>query len=87
MRTAGRDKECGVRIYYMFLSVHYKYAASFCTIKGLGIIVTIAADYMILPFVQPYAHQKDGKTAFLNDYRIIVEFQNQFTACAKIVIS
>lgn len=49
MRTAGRDKECSVRIYYMFLTIYYKYAASFCTIKGLGIIVTIAADYMILP--------------------------------------
>ena len=47
MRTAGRDKECSVRIYYMFLTIYYKYAASFCTIKGLGIIVTIAADYMI----------------------------------------
>ena len=76
MRTAGRDKECSVRIYYMFLTIYYKYAASFCTIKSLGIIVTIAADYMILPFVQPYAHQKDRKTAFFTDYRIIVEFQN-----------
>ena len=76
MRTAGRDKECGVLIYYIFLSVHYKCAAAFCTIKSLGIIVTIAADYMILPFVQPYAYQKDGKTAFFADYRIIVEFQN-----------
>ena len=76
MRTAGRNKECGVRIYYMFLPVYYKYAASFCTIKSLGIIVTIAADYMILPFVQPYAHQKDRKNVFFTDYRIIVEFQN-----------
>ena len=55
----------------MFLPIYYKYAASFCTIKSLGIIVTIAADYMILPFVQPYAHQKDRKTAFFTDYRII----------------
>ena len=76
MRTAGRDKECGVRIYYMFLPVYYKYAASFCTIKSLGIIVTFVAFNMILSFVQPYAHQKDGKTAFFADYRIIVEFQN-----------
>ena len=76
MRTAGRDKECGVRFYYMFLSVHYKYAAAFCTIKSLCIIVAFVAFNMILPFVQPYAHQKDGKTAFFTDYRIIVEFQN-----------
>ena len=59
----------------LFLSVHYKYAAAFCTIKSLGIIVTFVAFNMILPFVQPYAHQKDGKTAFFADYRIIVEFQ------------
>ena len=60
----------------MFLPIYYKYAAAFCTIKSLGIIVTFVASNMILPFVQPYAHQKDGKTAFFADYRIIVEFQN-----------
>lgn len=61
MRTAGRDKECGVRIYYMFFPIYYKYAASFCTIKSLGIIVTIAADYMILPLFSPTLTKKTGR--------------------------
>ena len=61
MRTAGRDKECGVRFYYMFLSVHYKYAAAFCTIKSLGIIVTFVAFNMILHSFSPTLTKKTGR--------------------------
>ena len=58
----------------MLLIIYDKNAAAFCTIKSLGIIITVFSNDMILPFVEPYAHQINRKTTLFSYYRIVGKF-------------